>query len=225
MLGLPSVITTDQGREFRNEVNVALMTTLGIKHRLTTAYHPQANGLDERYNQTLINSLSKFAQNARDRWDEKLPEIVYGYNTAVQESSRHTPFEAMFGRQAKLPVDFNAEEDYDPDRKLEQHLANHDPSDEAIEMHRKVIEESVKTNVEKAHKKQKQYYDSKHNASLCYTVGSLVWKKDFLRKKRRGGKLDYPWMGPFMIVKSLGKGLFKLQEVNGKKASFPTIYT
>ena len=61
--------------------------------------------------------------------------------------------------------------------------------------------------------------------SLCYTVGSLVWKKDFLQEKRRGGKLDYPWMDPFMIVESLGKGLFKLQEVNGKKASFPTIYT
>ena len=54
MLGLLSVITTDQGSEFRNEVNAALMV---IKHRLTTAYHPQANGLDERYNQTLINSL------------------------------------------------------------------------------------------------------------------------------------------------------------------------
>ena len=65
-------------------------------------------------------------------------------------------------------------------RKLEQHLANHDPSDEAVEMHRKGIEESVKTSVEKAQKKQKQYYDLKHNPSLCYTVGSLVWKKDFL---------------------------------------------
>ena len=112
MLGLPSVITTDQGSEFRNEVNAALMITFGIKHRLTTAYHPQANGLDARYNQTLINSLSKFAQEARSRWDENLPEVVYAYNTAVQESSRHTPFEAMFGWQAKLPINFNTQEDY-----------------------------------------------------------------------------------------------------------------
>ena len=50
----------------------------------------------------------------------KLPEIVYSYNTAVQESSRHTPFEAMFGRQAKLPVDFNTEKEFDPDVKLEK---------------------------------------------------------------------------------------------------------
>ena len=85
VLGLPSVITTDQGREFRNEVNAALMSIFGIKHHLTTAYHPQANGLDERYNQTLINSLSKFAQSVRSKWDEKLPEVVYAYNTAIQE--------------------------------------------------------------------------------------------------------------------------------------------
>ena len=72
VLGLPSVITTDQGREFQNEVNAALMTTFGIKHRLTMVYKPQANGLDERYNQTLLNSLSKFAQNVQSKWDEKL---------------------------------------------------------------------------------------------------------------------------------------------------------
>jgi len=66
--------------------------------------------------------LRNFAQEKRCSWDEKLPEIVYSYNTAVQESSRHTPFEAMFGRQAKLPVDFNTEKEFDPDVKLEKEL-------------------------------------------------------------------------------------------------------
>lgn len=56
LLGIPAVMTTDQGREFHNAVNAQLMSVLGIDHRLTTAYHPQANGLDERYNQTLVNS-------------------------------------------------------------------------------------------------------------------------------------------------------------------------
>ena len=107
-MGLPNVITTDQGREFRNSLNEELTNTFGIEHRLTTAYHPQANGLDERYNQTLSNTISKFAQQNHESWDEKLPEIVYSYNSAVHESSKHTPFEAMFGRVPKLPVDFNA---------------------------------------------------------------------------------------------------------------------
>ena len=61
IVGLPSVITTDQGKEFKNALNKEMMEKFGIKHRLTTAYYPQANGLDERFNQTLVNSLSKYA--------------------------------------------------------------------------------------------------------------------------------------------------------------------
>ena len=65
----------------------------GIKHRLTTAYHPQANGLDERFNQTLANSLAKFAQVNRDSWDEHLGAVVYAYNAAVQVCILHVvPF-------------------------------------------------------------------------------------------------------------------------------------
>ena len=73
------------------------MKTFDIKHCLTTACHPQANGLDERYNQTITNAIAKFAQQCRKRWDEKVFEVVYAYNTTVQESTKYTPFEAMFG--------------------------------------------------------------------------------------------------------------------------------
>ena len=81
---MPSVLTTDQGKEFDNKVNSDLMRVFGIKHRLTTAYHPQANGLDERFNQTLANSLAKFAQVNRDSLDERLGAVVYAYSSALQ---------------------------------------------------------------------------------------------------------------------------------------------
>ena len=47
IVGIPHVITFDQGSEFNNTMNAELMQSMGIEHRLTTAYHPQANGLDE----------------------------------------------------------------------------------------------------------------------------------------------------------------------------------
>ena len=82
---IPRVITTDQGREFHNSLNREMTTALGIQHRLTTVYHPQANGLDERWNQTLKNSIVKFINGKPQEWDKFLPEIAYSYNTAVQE--------------------------------------------------------------------------------------------------------------------------------------------
>ena len=121
-MGLPFVVTTDQGSEFRNQVNEEFMNVFRIQHRLTTAYRPQANGLDERLNQTIVNSLAKFAQENRETWDAKLQEIVhvYAYNTAMQESTKHTPFEAMFGRVARLPVDFNGISTFNADVKLRE---------------------------------------------------------------------------------------------------------
>lgn len=219
-MGIPSVITTDQGTEFRNKLNDELTSILGIKHRLTTAYHPQANGLDERYNQTLTHMIIKFVGGKKDEWDVKLPELVYAYNTAVQESSKFTPFEVMFGRMAKLPIDFNALELYDVQEKL-QEFQDDDESFEnmltTLDKKRSEMNELVKENIVSAQKKQKEYYDKKHGAGALFTRGALVLKKDFRRKKRRGGKIDYIWEGPFVINNVLGRGLYSLKKQNGKQ--------
>lgn len=45
----------------------------------------------------------------------------------------------------------------------------------------------------------------------------MVLKKDFTRKKRKGGKLDTKWLGPFKILGSLGRGLYRLQGVQTGK--------
>ena len=105
---IPSVVTADQRREFRNHANDELMKIFNIQHHFTTAYHPQANGLHERLNQALVSSLAKFAQDSCETWDAKLNKVVYAYNTGVQEPTKYAPFEAMFGRLAQLPIDFNA---------------------------------------------------------------------------------------------------------------------
>ena len=124
---MPAVITTDQEKEFKNNVNKELMKSFNIDHCLTMAYHPQENGLDERFNQTLVNTISKFVGSDHTNWDEKFDEIVYSDNSAVQESTKVSPFEAMFGRIACLPIDFNASLKYNGDEKLKQFCSSKDP--------------------------------------------------------------------------------------------------
>ena len=154
-MGIPHVITSDQGSEFNNKVNAELMRSMGIDHRLTTAYHPQANGLDERFNQTLKNAIAKYSQDCRDKWDAKLGELVYAYNTSFQESTKHSPFEAMFGRVARLPIDCNMD-NIDANQKVEVHGEARSPDAKERAAKRQKISEAVKHNIEKAQQKQQK---------------------------------------------------------------------
>ena len=84
--GIPQVVTSDQSREFNNVLDRSLATNLGITRRLTTPYHPQANVLDERFNQTLQNMLVKFVQSKKSSWSSFLDTCVFAYNTSRHES-------------------------------------------------------------------------------------------------------------------------------------------
>lgn len=122
----------------------------------------------------------------------------------------------MFGRVAKLPIDINTET-CDPEERVEEFERRSDPNEEEKECERNAMHYMIKSNISKAQKKQKEYYDMKHKVAICFDVGSIVLKKDFTRKKRKGGKLDYRWNGPYKIVASLGRGLFRLKANNTGK--------
>ena len=78
--------------------------------------------------------------------------------------------------------------------------------------------DQVKENIKEAQKKQKEVYDRKHSNPPKYADGTIVLKKDFLRKKRKGGCLDHRWIGPYKVVKDMGKGFYSIQSIaNGKK--------
>ena len=126
----------------------------------------------------------------------------------------------MYGRMARLPVDINTEKKSDPDGRLLDYHNLPDPDEESIHQHRKEMEASIQRNILAAQKKQKKYYDRVHGAnSNVFAVGTKVLKKDFRRKKRKGGKLDYRWEGPFIIAGALGKGLFKLKDCSSEKVA------
>lgn len=96
--GCTKVVISDQGREFVNQVNKRLFTMTNTEHRISSAYHPQTNGLVERFNQTLQRSLVKFVNNNQTNWDEKLDGVLFAYRTSQQKSTKHTPFELMYCR-------------------------------------------------------------------------------------------------------------------------------
>eukprot|EP00731_Ephydatia_muelleri_P019536 Em0012g361a len=171
----------------------------------------KANGLDERFNQTLQNMIVKFVQDKKEIWDEYLDTCVYAYNTSVHESTNFSPFEVMFGRKAILPIDINIDEK-EPDMMLmnQEEPAIAEVVDVMSEQRLKILE-SVKQSIQQAQIKQKHAYDKKHASKHSFEVGEMVIKKDFRRGKRAGGKLDTPFVGPYIIIKCHGKGMYCLQ--------------
>ena len=75
---------------------------MGVQCNITSAYHPQSNGLDERLNQTLQCQLLKFVGNEQDQWDHYLDAILFSYRISRQDSTKYSPFYLVYGRNATL---------------------------------------------------------------------------------------------------------------------------
>ena len=103
--GIPNRIQSDQGREFVNSLTQHLFHLTGVQHIISTAYHPQTNGLDERFNQTLQRSLLKMVDDNENEWDNYLDSVLFAYRTSKQASTTFSPFFLLYGRKPRLPID------------------------------------------------------------------------------------------------------------------------
>ena len=101
-LGVPDTIHTDQGRNFESKLIKELCQMLGIKKTRTTPYHPQSDGMVERFNRTLLNMLSIAVGEDEMSWDLQLPLLLLAYRTSVHDTTGTSPFELM---KVRLPED------------------------------------------------------------------------------------------------------------------------
>ena len=85
-LGIPDEMITDQRTQFTSILMKEVNQFLNIKHKMTTPFHPQANGLVERFNGTLKTMLKKLAIEQPAQWDTFFPALLFAYHEAPQES-------------------------------------------------------------------------------------------------------------------------------------------
>lgn len=160
-------------KEFDNQLDNNLMDLLGIKRRLTTPYHPQvrfhyviyslcyllymvvqANGLVERYNQTLQGMLAKYVSSStKNDWSSFIDTCVFAYNTSRHESSKFTPFNLMFGHCATLPIDLDISRTT-PEEVASRYHSSIDPDMSDVEEERTRCLEVAKRNIASAQEKQ-----------------------------------------------------------------------
>ncbi|XP_042247194.1 uncharacterized protein LOC121882816 [Thunnus maccoyii] len=103
-VGVPDEIITDQGTNFTSRLLQLFHRQLGIAVIKTTPYHPQTDGLVERFNQTLKKMLQKFVADTGRDWDQWLP-FLFAYREVPQASTGFSPFELLYGWDVQGPLD------------------------------------------------------------------------------------------------------------------------
>ena len=101
--GVPDTITTDRGSQFTSQIWTQLLKTWGIQHNVTTAYHPQSNGLVERLHRRLKESLMALCQDKREKWFWKLPMALLTLRTTIKPDIGASPSEMVFGEGISVP--------------------------------------------------------------------------------------------------------------------------
>ena len=101
--GAPQQLLSDRGANFLSELVLEICKFLQIKKINTSGYHPQTNGMVEKFNSTLIGMISKVAESSGKDWDRHLPFLLFAYRVSIHDSTRESPFYLLYGRDARIP--------------------------------------------------------------------------------------------------------------------------
>ena len=103
MFGVPEALLSDRGTNLLSHLMTDICHLLGIEKLNTTAYHPECDGMVERFNRTLKSMLRRRAAEFGNQWDKHLPALLWAYPTTRLEKSRHSScLDGIVGPRRKL---------------------------------------------------------------------------------------------------------------------------
>ena len=193
--GAPEQILTDQGTNFLSELVYQICQLFKIKQLRTTSYHPQTDGLVERFNRTLCDMLACYVNEDPESWDVFLPFVTFAFNTAEQASVKNNPFYLFYGRDAIMPTELVENRRYRF-------------TEDDMEIYRQKWQTALsfaREQLIKAQNKQKVYYDA-NSKVVDYSIGDYV----LLRSPPVPGKFQYRWLGPYAVVKRISPLTYKI---------------
>src|ERR1044072_1408004 len=202
--GCPQIILSDRGTHFNNAIVKALMEKFRINHLLSTPYHPQTNGLVERFNRTLCESLARLSLKNND-WDLYIAPTLFAYRTTKHSTTKIEPFFLVYGRAARLPID--------PDQPPDPSVTN-DRLADLIEI---VPQARIKAKAEitQSQNKRKNRHDGTIKQSKSFKIGDQVLYFNVTLDHSHSGKFIPKWKGPFIVQQVLPNGAYKLQTEDG----------
>ena len=102
---VPNVLISDNGLQFDSKAFWKYCSDLGVKNRYSTPAYPQGNGQAEAVNKVIVNGLKKRLDNAKGRWVEELPHVLWTYRTTPRKSTGKIPFSMTYRAEAVIPLE------------------------------------------------------------------------------------------------------------------------
>ena len=190
-VGFPKEVLSDQGTQFTAEVTQQIWKTCGVKSLTSSPYHPQTNGLCERFNGTLKQMLKSFTGAYKD-WERFLPHLLFAYREVPQESTGFSPFELLYGRRVRGPLDlikdhWEGQTEIEGTPVVPYVLELRDRMEE--------LAQTVRENLQAAQQHQKVWYDrrARHRS---FRIGQKV----MVLRPVRTDKLQAAWQGPYKVI-------------------------
>ncbi|CAF1084426.1 unnamed protein product [Brachionus calyciflorus] len=217
--GIPEAILTDQGTNYQSALIEGLWNLMDIKRLRTTPIHLQTDGISERLNRTVKRIITCFINEIHDNWDEDLNLLSLAYNTAVHSTTKYSPYELMYGRKPKMPLDLIYRHPVINVRVTQGEYAGQ------IQQSLLKAFEKVKRNREIRIRKIKLNYD-RNVVAAKFKPGDLVWVHNDVIKKGQCKKFTYSWNGPYVVEQELNKDQKEVSEdenLKGDPTFEPTI--
>jgi transposase InsO family protein len=207
--GWPRIIISDRDPKFTSDFWQSLSTLAGIKLSMSTAYHPQTDGMVERLNQTLEDMLRRyvaFGITFEDNlgfthdWVTVLPALEFAYNSSRHSATGRPPFELERGFLPKSPVALLQ------NNHSELRL---DPTSESYATLLDAARSRAQESVDDAFNYAKKRWDASHTPAP-FTAGDsvLLSSKNFTFQGSR--KLQEPFLGPFTVLRKVGDNAVEL---------------
>lgn len=208
--GAPRQLLTDRGRTFLSKVIADILRSCATRHKLTTSYHPQTNGLTERLNRTLTDMLAKYVSSDHSDWDIALPYVTFAYNSSRHDTAGYSPFFLLFGREPTLPLDTTIP------------LPAAPTSQYALDAISRAAHarETARARLLTSQANQRRRYDQRHR-DVHFSPGSLVLLWSPTRHVGLSDKLLSRYTGPYRVLREVTPVTYEITPAASPSSSTP----
>lgn len=198
LFSYPDHIVTDHGKAFTSRNFKKFSNDKQFRHTLNAIACPRANGQVERTNRTILNALRAVdPSEASSNWANSLPDVIWGINNTVNDTTGYKPYDLMFARAGRPVCDVSV-----PGRVTEP-----------VESRR----QKATARIHKTSARMKRNFDKKRKAAHVYKKGDFVlWRQAPTSSAARvNTKLDDLYSGPYVVIKVVGSDRYRIRSIKG----------